>query len=81
MSRDNFFEALRILMSRRPFRAFTIYLRGGQRFEIDHRRALVSTVNGLTAFFAPGGIPILFDPECVSYIVDAPASDAPNVGH
>ena len=41
MTAENFDQLLESMLSRTPFRVFTIELHGGKRFEIDHPRATV----------------------------------------
>ncbi len=72
MSSDNFALLLNALIERKPFRAFTIELFGGHRYEIDHSDALI-VQDGIAGFFAPGSLRILFDHESVNQIFDAPA--------
>ena len=68
MASDDFEHLLEGLSKRTPFRPFTVELVGGQRFEVDHARALVQR-DGVAVFIAPGGIPIWFDHESVTAIV------------
>ncbi|MBI2804784.1 MAG: hypothetical protein HYX68_07355 [Planctomycetes bacterium] len=76
MSVDNFQSHLESFLSRKPFRVFTVELHNGNRFEIDHPRAVVWR-DGFAVFVAPGHVPIYFDNEGVVQFIDAPASDAP----
>jgi hypothetical protein len=76
MTADNFGDALEALMSRQPFKPFTIELQTGKRFEIDHPRATVWR-EGKAVFVAPGGVLIFFDNENVTQIIDSPAHSAP----
>jgi hypothetical protein len=73
---ENFDHLLEAMLSRDPFQIFTIELHGGRRFEIDHPRATVYR-EGVAVFIAPGGIPVWFDHDSVSQIIDAPADSAP----
>jgi hypothetical protein len=75
MTAENFDQTLRVLQDRRTFQIFTIELNGGQRFEIDHAKALVVR-DGVAVFVAPGGIPVLFDHESINAIIAAPANSA-----
>lgn len=77
MTEDNFEQTLDELLSRTPFRVFTIELHGGRRFEIDGPRATVLR-KGVAVFLSPGGGPIYFDHDSVNNIYDMPASDSPN---
>jgi hypothetical protein len=73
MTPENFELLLEKHLARAPFHVFTIELHGGKRFEIDHPRATVIR-DGIAVFIAPGGVPVWFDHESVSQIIDAPAS-------
>ena len=73
MTSENFESVLNGLAERKPFHVFTVELHGGQRFEVDHPRALVVR-DGVAAFIAPGGVPIWFDHDSVNQIIAAPAS-------
>ena len=75
MTAENFDQVLVELVQRQPFWMFTVELNGGQRFEIDHPRAVVVR-DGVAVFIAPGGIPVWFDRESVSQIIGAPANTA-----
>jgi hypothetical protein len=68
MTADHFQQILDALIRRTPFRPFTVELLGGQRFEVDHARALVER-DGVAVFLAPGGVPVWFDHEGVATIV------------
>ncbi|MFI5380177.1 MAG: hypothetical protein ACHRHE_12840 [Tepidisphaerales bacterium] len=68
MNADSFHQLLEALAKRNPFRPFTVKLLSGDRFEVDHARALVER-DGVAVFLAPGGIPIWFDHESVAAIV------------
>ena len=76
MTPENFDSLLASMISRRPFKPFTIELHGGTRFEIDHFGA-TSWRGGKAVFTSPGGVMIWFDNESVVQVIDAPASDAP----
>ena len=73
MQADRFENLLVLLSERRPFHSFTIELHGGQRFEVDHPRAL-AVRDGVAMYFAPGGIPHWFDHDSVTTIVGDTAS-------
>ncbi len=68
MTADNFDRVLRALCEQQPFQVFAVELHGGQRFEVDHSRAMVVR-EGVAVFLAPGGIPIWFDHDSVSQII------------
>jgi hypothetical protein len=74
MSADHFEIFMEELLGRRPFRAFTVRLKGGEQLEIDHARA-ATLVGSAVVFTGPGSIPIYFDHDCVNCIFDAPVSD------
>jgi hypothetical protein len=76
MTTENFEGFLEALVSRKPFKVFTVELHNGNRFEVDHPRAILWR-DGHAIFSAPGHIPIYFDHEAVVQIIDAPATEAP----
>jgi hypothetical protein len=71
MTADNFDRTLRAFQRRAPFKAFTVELVSGDRFQVDHPEALVLR-DGVAIFVAPGGIPVLFDHEGVSQVLGEP---------
>ena len=75
MTPEIFDALLESHLSRTPFRVFTIELQGGKQFEIDHPRATVLR-NGVAVFIAPGNVPVWFDHESVSQVIEAPANTA-----
>jgi hypothetical protein len=68
MTTDNFDRSLRAFQRRSPFKAFTVELVSGHRFQVDHPEALVLR-DGVAVFVAKGGVPVLFDHEGVSQIL------------
>ena len=68
MSIEHFESLIELLLDRRPFQPFTIELENGQRFEVDHPRAM-ATHNGMAFCWAPGGVPLWFDHQSVTSIV------------
>ena len=68
MQVDNFANSSTAFISRTPFRPFTVALVHGDRFEVDHPRALVVR-DGVAVYVGPGGVPVLFDHEGVSQFV------------
>ncbi len=68
MTVDNFDQTLAAFKSRDPFRPLTVALVNGDRFEVDHRDALVVR-DGVAIFVAPGGVPVIFDHEGVSQFI------------
>ena len=53
MTEEHFEQTLRELMSRKPFRVFTIELHGGRRFEVDDP-TVTALRSGVAVFLAPG---------------------------
>lgn len=76
MTAEHFETTLETLMTRQPFKAFTIELNTGQRLEIDHPGA-TTWRKGFAIFISPGGVPIYFDHESVNQIIHSPAHSAP----
>jgi hypothetical protein len=68
MTTDNFDRSLRAFQRRSPFKAFTVELVSGYRFQVEHPKALVMR-DGVAVFVAKGGVPVLFDHEGVSQIL------------
>src|ERR1700676_5577737 len=76
MTAEHFQETLEALIFAKPFKAFTIELNTGQRFEIDHPLATTAR-GGHAVFISPGGVLVFFDHESVNQIINAPAHSAP----
>jgi len=76
MTAEHFQETLQAFMSRRPFGRFTIELNTGLRYEIDRPHA-AAFQDGAGVILAPGGIPVFFDHESVTQIINSPAHSAP----
>ena len=76
MTADHFETTLEAFMSRQPFKAFTVELNTGHRYEIDHPHA-AAFQDGAGVILAPGGIPVFFDHESVNQIINSPAHSAP----
>jgi hypothetical protein len=68
MKAINFEQTLRAFQQRTPFRAFTVELVSGHRFQVDHPEALVLR-DGVAVFIAKGGMPVVFDHEGVSQVL------------
>jgi len=68
METDHFEQTLRAFLNRTPFRPFTVVLVNGDRFEVDHREAVVLR-EGVAVYIGPGGVPVLFDHEGVSEVI------------
>jgi hypothetical protein len=71
MTLDHFDRTLRAFQRRVPFKAFTVELVSGHRFQVDHPEALVLR-DGVAVFVAKGGAPTLFDHEGVSQVLGEP---------
>ena len=71
MAMENFDKALRSFQRRVPFKAFTVELVSGCRFQVDHPEAMVVRA-GVAFFIDRDGIPVLFDHEGVSQILGEP---------
>lgn len=76
MTAEHFDGLLEALVQRQPFQVFTVELRGGKRFEVDHPRAIVVR-DGVAVFMAPGGIPVWFDHDSFNRVDGAAASASP----
>ncbi len=68
MNSGNFDQTLAAFKSRNPFKPFTVALVNGDRFEVDHRDALVVR-DGVAIYIASGGVPVIFDHEGVSQFI------------
>jgi len=68
MTIDNFDRALRAFQRRHPFRAFTVELVSGDRFQVDHPEALIARA-GVAVFVDRAGVPTIFDHESVSQFI------------
>jgi len=66
---EHFDQLLIALGQRQPFRPFTVEIVGGNQFEVDHPLAMVVR-DGVAVYLKPGGIPIWFDHDSVTQIVD-----------
>jgi len=71
MTAEHFDRSLRAFQKRAPFKAFTVELVSGHRFQVDHPEALVLR-DGVAVFVAKGGVPVLFDHEGVSQVLGEP---------
>lgn len=76
MTLEHFERTLRAFQRRSPFRAFTVALVNGDRFQIDHPEALVLR-DGVAVYVAAGGAPMLFDHEGVNQFIGEPLSKSP----
>ena len=77
MTADNFDSATEFLMTRRPFRPFTIVLNDGERLQVDFPKSiLMFPETGLAFLAGPGGRLHAFDSHGVSQLVDD-IDDAP----
>jgi hypothetical protein len=68
MTADHFDRSLRAFQRRTAFRAFTVELVSGDRFQVDHPEALIVR-DGVAVFVARGGAPVFFDHESVSQFI------------
>jgi hypothetical protein len=68
MRAEFFDETINALVTREPFKPFTVVLVNGNRFEIDHPRAVVYRDGG-AVYLGPGSVPAIFDHEGVSEFV------------
>jgi hypothetical protein len=71
MAPEDFERTLRAFQRRTPFKAFTVELVSGYRFQVDHPEALVFR-DGVALFVAKGGVPVVFDHEGVSQVLGEP---------
>lgn len=71
MTAENFDRMLGSFQRRTPFKAFTVELVSGQRFQVDHPEALVFR-EGIALFVAKGAVPVIFDHEGVSQVLGEP---------
>ncbi len=69
MTAENFDGVINMLCARTPFELFTIEMNGGDRFEIDHPRAIINK-EGTAVFIGPGRKYIWFDHESVNKIIE-----------
>lgn len=69
---QQFRPPLRAFQKRTPFKAFTVELVSGDRFQVDHPGAVVFR-DGVALFVAKGGVPIVFDHEGVAQVLGEPA--------
>ena len=67
MDRDTFDNTLRTFKHRHPFQPFTLMMVNGDRLEVDFPDALAFR-DGAALYFAPGGVPVLFDHEGVCQV-------------
>jgi hypothetical protein len=65
----HFEQILEALSERSPFRPFTVELVGGHQFEVDQPRATVVR-DGVAVYLRPGGVPVWFDHDSVTKIVE-----------
>lgn len=72
MTAENFDASLTRRLDRRPFQMFTVALANGERFQVDHARAIAFN-NGMAVFVGPGRTVYWFDHESVSHFLDESA--------
>lgn len=63
------------MLRRRPFKPCTVELNTGVRIEIDHPEATVIR-EGVAIFIGPGFMPVCFDHDSVTQMIDSPAQAA-----
>lgn len=68
MTVEHFENLFGDLTARSPFHPFTVELTGGQRFEVDHPKAMIVR-DGVAVFMRSGGIPVWFGHESVTQVV------------
>ena len=76
MTVEHFETTFRALKSLNPFQPFTVDLTTGQRYEIDDPEG-AAIHEGIAMFFAPRGVPVFFDHDRVSQIINSPKHSAP----
>jgi hypothetical protein len=69
MVRETFDETIRAFRNRTPFKPFTVVTISGNRYEVDFPDAL-AVREGLAIFVGPGRVPVFFDDDGVSEVVD-----------
>ena len=75
MTVEGFEIVINELLETKPFLIFTIQLKDGTLYEVDHPTALHFT-NGIAVFTSPGGAKKVFDADSVLQVVPSPAEDA-----
>ena len=68
MEAENFDRTLIALRERVPYQPFTVVLVNGDRYEVDHPKAIVIR-DGVAVYVMPGGAPVIFDHEGVSQVI------------
>lgn len=68
MQVEHFDATLDAFVKRSPFQPFIAVLINGDRFEVDHRTAIVFR-DGVAVYIGPGGVPIIFDHEGVNQFI------------
>ena len=76
MDRETFNASIVTLVERKPFKPFTVAMLNGDRFEVDHVRAL-ALGDGAAVYLAPGNVPVIFDHEGVNHIRGDIAEQSP----
>ena len=75
MTTENFQKVLLAMIHRQPYKPFTVELNTGIRIEIDYPEATVIR-DGVAIFIGPGFVPVSFDHDSVTWIIDSPAHAA-----
>lgn len=68
MEAENFDRTLIAMRDRTPYQPFTVVLVNGDRYEVDHAKAIVIR-DGVAVYVMPGGAPVIFDHEGVSQVI------------
>lgn len=68
MDRETFSNTVEALLTRRPFKPFTVALVDGAKYEVDRPNILASR-DGIAILISPGGVPVFFDHEGVSQVI------------
>jgi hypothetical protein len=68
MHAEHFDTTMNAYRDRVPYKPFTVVLVNGNRYEVDHPRAL-NIRDGVAVYLAAGGVPIIFDHEGVSEVI------------
>lgn len=68
MTSDHFVQLFDALRERSPWHPFTVELVGGDRFEVDHPKAIIVR-DGVAVYLKPAGVPVWFDHDSVTQVV------------
>lgn len=76
MDRESFGNTLRTLTQRRSFRPFALAMVNGDRLEVEFPNA-VALREGTALYIAPTRVPVWFDHEGVSQVINELAGQSP----